>query len=412
MLDGQSVSDPLPEQIRPRRHGDTSARDAHVGPTHSEFVAPLQVCGRTRKRKNVGSATAADSGPGKRYLNALVEQPQRVDRHACYGHVELEVDGRQCLSKGRAGGDSVALPARAITLGPVDSTWDVAVDALMLWQGNGQSLPLFLNSSGGVALDAQDLQTQTGAGVRIGAIRQVGETHAIEGNYFQARPFDAMIRTPATGEPFELVNAGDLPPWGDIATAAVTTGGSIQSAEINWRKQESWSPITWLVGFRWVELDSQSKVDYLFSSTGGGDIATDAGNNLYGGQFGADMLFWNAGGRWRVNGVGKAGIFYNSVAYQRSSAGLTLQDGSTVPIGSTSATADQTSFFGEAGLNATWWATNWLAWRVGYSVFWAGGVAVATDQIPLNNYGDGTASINTNGSVLLHGMTTGIEARW
>jgi hypothetical protein len=292
--------------------------------------------------------------------------------------------------------------------------WDVTVDAMLLWQGNAQSLPLFLDSTGDVGLNAQSLQTETGAGARVGLIRRLGYSHAIEGNYFQARPFSAEGRAPESGGPYELTNTGDLS-FNDIAKASVTTGGWIQSAEINLRKQETWSPITWLAGFRWVELNSQASIDYDFTNPdpfGSGDIDTNVGNNLYGAQFGADMLFWNAGGRWRINGIGKAGIFYNSASFQRSTAGFFYQDGTPFPIGTVAATADQTAFFGEVGLNSTYWITNWLAWRAGYTVMWAAGVAVAAEQFPLNSFGDGTASINTNGSVLLHGVTTGIEARW
>jgi hypothetical protein len=201
----------------------------------------------------------------------------------------------------------------------------------------------------------------------------------------------------------------------DIQSATVTSSGWIQSAELNWRKNECWSPITWLAGFRWVELNSQANIDYAFANPtpyGSGSLDTNVGNNLYGGQVGADMRLWNKGGKWRVNGLGKAGIFYNSASFQRSTAGFITETGDVYPLGSVSATADQTSFFGEVGLNSTYWITNWLAWRAGYTVMWAAGVAVAPEQFPLNNFGDGTASINTNGSVLLHGVTTGIEARW
>jgi hypothetical protein len=292
--------------------------------------------------------------------------------------------------------------------------WDLTVDAMLLWQGNAQSLPLFLDSTGNVGLDAQELQTDAGAGVRVGLIRRVNATHAIEGNYFQARPFNAEGKVPESGGPYELANTGDIT-FNDIAKASVATGGWIQSAEINWRKHESWSPITWLAGFRWVELNSRAEIDYDFVNPdpfGSGSIDTDVGNNLYGGQLGIDMLFWNSGGRWRVNGIGKAGVFYNSASFQRSSAGFFYQDGTPFPIGTVAATADQTAFFGEVGLNSTYWITSWLAWRAGYTVMWAAGVAVAPEQFPLNSFGDGTAGINTNGSVLLHGVTTGIEARW
>jgi hypothetical protein len=299
--------------------------------------------------------------------------------------------------------------------GACKPVWDLQVDALMLWQGNSQSLPLFLNSEGGDALDAGDLQTQTGAGVRIGLVRSIDERYAIEGNYFQARPFNAEQSIPADGGPYELTNTGDLL-FNDIESARVTANSSISSAELNWRKQECWSPITWLAGFRWVEWNSQANIDYDFTNPdpfGSGSINTNVGNNLYGGQIGGDMRFWNAGGNWRVNGLGKAGVFYNSASFQRSTAGFVTSEGDDYPLGTVAATADQVSFFGEVGLNSTYWITNWLAWRAGYSVFWLSGVAVAPEQFPLNNFG-GTepTTINTNGSVLLHGVTTGIEARW
>jgi hypothetical protein len=286
----------------------------------------------------------------------------------------------------------------------------------MLWQGNAQSLPLFLDTDGGTAYNAQNLQTEMAAGVRVGAIRTVGDRYAIEGNYFQARPFNATGYAPPSGGPYTLTNTGDLV-FNDIESATVTSSGWIQSAEVNWRKNERWSPITWLAGFRWVELNSQANVDYQFANTdpnafGSGSINTNVGNNLYGGQMGADMRLWNKGGRWRANAVGKAGIFYNAASFQRSSAGFITNAGEPFPLGTVAATADQTSFFGEVGLNSTYWITNWLAWRAGYTVMWAAGVAVAPQQLPLNSFGDGTASINTNGSVLLHGVTTGIEARW
>ena len=295
--------------------------------------------------------------------------------------------------------------------------WNVTVDALMLWQGNAQSLPLFLDTAGGTAFNAQDLQTQMGSGVRVGAIRTVGERYAIEGNYFQARPFNATGYAPQSGGPYTLTNTGNLA-FADIESATVSSSGWIQSAELNWRKNECWSPITWLAGFRWVELNSQANVDYRFANTdpsayGTGTIDTNAGNNLYGGQMGADVRLWNKGGRWRANAVGKAGVFYNAASFQRSTAGFVTNNGVPSSLGTVAATADQTSFFGELGMNSTYWITDWLAWRAGYTVMWAAGVAVAQQQLPLNYFGSsGTATIDTNGSVLLHGVTTGIEARW
>jgi hypothetical protein len=77
----------------------------------------------------------------------------------------------------------------------------------------------------------------------------------------------------------------------------------------------------------------------------------------------------------------------------------------------------QASFFGEVGANATVELTNWLSWRVGYTLFWLSGVATPANQLSVVTLDPGTGTtvangINTSGSVLLHGVTTGVEARW
>jgi hypothetical protein len=127
------------------------------------------------------------------------------------------------------------------------------------------------------------------------------------------------------------------------------------------------------------------------------------GNDLYGGQIGADLGLWNSGSRFTVNGLGKAGAFYNH-AYQRS-VGFQSDDIVSVSDGA----QDGVAFFGEVGVNASLALTRWLSWRAGYSFFWLSGVAVPTNQFASLDGGD---ALNRSGSVLLHGVTTGLEARW
>jgi hypothetical protein len=191
--------------------------------------------------------------------------------------------------------------------------------------------------------------------------------------------------------------------------AQVLTNGSIQSAELNWRRRECWCPVTWLAGFRWVQWNQQMRIIEHLDGSPYSSFTTETGNDLYGGQGGMELGLWNSGGPFTVTGVGKAGIFYNS-AYQRSA----YQDPGYA--NSAAAVADQTAFFGEVGVNGSLKLTDWLAWRLGYVLFWINGVAVPADQLSTTNLNDATppvgATINTNGSVLLHGVTTGLEARW
>ena len=121
------------------------------------------------------------------------------------------------------------------------------------------------------------------------------------------------------------------------------------------------------------------------------------------------LMLWQgniASGPFTVNGIGKAGAFYNN-AYQRTSY--------TDPaFTAAAATADRIAFFGELGVNGNLRLTDWLSWRLGYSLFWLSGVAVPANQLSTTNLAavPPAATINANGSVLLHGVTTGLEARW
>jgi hypothetical protein len=272
--------------------------------------------------------------------------------------------------------------------------WQVQVDALMLWQGNIASVPL-LESDGDTILDAADAQTAMSTGVRTGVLYHFSECVAMEGNYFNVRPFTAT----------ELADfdSADLP---FLPGSPTVTGGAwlvnkanIQSAEWNLRWKEGPGPLTWLAGFRWVEWNQWMSLD------SSGDVASQTGNDLYGGQIGADLALWNGGGPVQVHGVGKAGLFYNN-AFQRTWTNL---PGSG--LNGVFGERDLTSFFGEVGINASYWISQKWAWRLGYSFFWLSGVAVPANQLGVADVGT-ARSINGSGSVLLHGLTTGLEARW
>lgn len=296
--------------------------------------------------------------------------------------------------------------------------WTVQVDALMLWRGNIASRPLLSRYDpvttviGPTALNANQAQPAMTAGPRVGLIYSLSQVHAIEGNYFQARPFAGQATT-GPGSFVENNLAGFSFPVDTttvLDSSTLFTRASIQSAELNWRRRTAWRPITWLAGFRWVEWDEQMRIDQTALAGGYGSLfRTDTINNLYGGQLGIDLGLWT-GSRFNVNGVGKAGVFLN-----RAGQASSFQD-SFGYSDAMRAQADGTAFFGEIGVNGSLQLTQWLAWRVGYAAFWLSGVATPANQLavtnlnPLNPAPPG--GLNTNGSVLLQGVTTGLEARW
>jgi hypothetical protein len=290
--------------------------------------------------------------------------------------------------------------------------WCAQVDSLVLWQGQVPSMPLLIGPTGLVALDANEAQTSATPGFRAGLVRCLSDCTSIEGNYLWARPFQSNTRVPPTAGFYSTTNLADLT-FTDLVNASMQTQAQFQGAEINWRYGTG-GIFTWLTGFRWVQWDQQSTIAYNYAPTGGvpggqGSIAGQVANDLYGWQFGGLMRLWDRGGRWNVRGVGKAGVYYNQ-AWQQTA----VFDGRipVPPNNPVSASGSTTSFVGEVGVNSTLWITQWLAWRLGYSWFWLTDVAVPQSQFPVSSIGDQTAAVSLNDTVLVHGVTTGLEICW
>ena len=312
------------------------------------------------------------------------------------------------------GGNTEACPDVCLT-DNCCPTWEAQVDALFLWQGNIPSRPLYVDTAtGATALDANQLYGPAAIAPRYAFIYNRDQCRAIEVNYFQVWGFNGQQQLGP-----QLDSAGDgvyspanlvSPPYSSVAGAIVKSSAHIQSFEVNLRRTDG-GMIQWISGFRWVEWGQQLDIsDALVAGGGliGGDIINvNTLNSLYGWQWGGDMMLWNAG-RWlRVNGIGKAGVYYNHQAAQNTYYNDYINTPNTF-----SGANDTVSFVGETGINASLALTNWLSWRAGYTCFWLGGVATSARQLGLTDTITGTTSVNTNGSVFLHGVTTGLEARW
>ena len=305
---------------------------------------------------------------------------------------------------------------------PCCPKWIIQTDALFLWQNNIASRSLFLDSAtGATVLDSNDISPSVGIGPRIALFHNFNQCNAFEANYFIVQSLTGTASLPSPG-PYEQGSLHGLV-YSDITDATVDTDSQIQSLELNFRQRKGFA--TLLTGFRYVQWTSTMQINDNFEAApppagAGSDVfTTTTGNELYGGQLGCDLMLWNRGQRIRVNGVGKAGVFFNQ-AFQRSNVttSATVPPAGFTPINTTlSQSIQKTSFFGEIGGNATINLTNWLSWRIGYNVFWLSGVATPANQLSVATVDPGTGNvasngINTSGSVLLHGVNTGVEARW
>jgi hypothetical protein len=294
-------------------------------------------------------------------------------------------------------------------------TWEAQVDALFLWQGNLPGRQLYVETANGAtALDANQLYAPAAIAPRYALTYHRDDCRAIEVNYFQLWGFNAqeMIGPQIDGAGEGIYTANNLvgPDYDRVASARATTSANIQSLEVNLRRTDG-GMIEWISGFRWLEWGQNLNItdNTVEEGVSSGDDLVDINtlNNLYGWQWGGDMMLWNAG-RWlRINGIAKAGVYYNHQAAQN-----TYYTDYFNPDVSAVSADDTVSFVGETGINASFALTNWLSWRTGYTCFWLGGVATPVRQLGLTNIDTGATSINTNGSVFLHGVNTGLEARW
>jgi hypothetical protein len=303
-------------------------------------------------------------------------------------------------------------------LGDACPRWTAQVDALMLWQSNVQAVPLLVldnPTNPATFLSTNQLVTDMAVGPRAALMLHVDQEHALEGNYFyvgsisSTRTFDAPL-------PQQLVWDGilNIAQFGNIDSGTVTANGEIQSFELNWRHRHCGSPITWLVGFRWVEWnESLTLADSYSSRSGFGDdlLLLETGNDLYGAQLGMDAILLTLGNVIRFNGVAKAGVYGND-----ATASTFVQTDRPLfgPPRTFSGTTTQTGFFGEIGINGAVRLSEHFFWRAGYNFFWLSGVAVASQQLGTVNAAADPAqgAVTAGSSVFLQGVNTGIEFIW
>jgi hypothetical protein len=290
-------------------------------------------------------------------------------------------------------------------------TWAIQVDALMLWQNAIPGRPLYLDSATrATALDANDLQTPVTIDPRYAILYHADDCRSLEVNYFNLWGFEGQAVAPPVAGGYEMNDLAGLN-FTDLDTAEASSQASIKSLEFNLRRR-GWGDVEWLTGFRWMEWNQSLVMSDTYSTpTPGSDlIGVGTVNNLYGWQWGGDMMLWNRGDRLRVNGIAKAGVYYNHQAGQVTT--YTTDRALPTVIGDAD---DTVAFVGETGIMASYSLTNWLAVRLGYTFFWLGGVATPADQLDETIVDPSLtpeAKVSPYGSVFLQGVQTGVEARW
>lgn len=312
--------------------------------------------------------------------------------------------------------------------------WTMRTDAILMWRSAPRNRPLFTSFNpvadtvGPQSLNADTLESDVLVAPRLSLFRNDGCGNALEATYLYAGNFYSERTLPVVRDGYVTAAPGIYGnTWGPagtaLNTASATLLGNLQSAELNARSSIFGGQAQFLTGFRWLQWNEHLLMTDSFSSPPPPAPVTDAGsdlysthcfNNLFGGQIGIDALLLTTRQNIRVDGLVKAGAYYNS-ATQKSTYGYfsnaPFSFGSQFRNGSPAAA----SFVGEVGLTAVVPLRHNLDFRCGYFGLWIEGLAQPTNQLStqtLTQFDPPRGTLDTTGGVILQGLSLGLEGRW
>lgn len=313
--------------------------------------------------------------------------------------------------------------------------WRWRAEALALWRSSPRSRPLFsfveAGEVTGPALNADQLVSDPLAAPRLSLFRDDGCGPILEANYLWAGNFYSQRTLPfvqdgyATSPPGILGNV-----WGptvdpaddtSLNAAQATLVANLQTAEVNIRERFLRGLAQFIVGFRWLQwnesLQMQDSYDFPAESGqvfGSDFYQTDCFNNLYGGQIGIDAVLYGAPSGFRVDGLVKAGAYYND-ATQRSTYAFVDTSPDDFTTSNRLGSPDGAAFVGEVGLTAVIPVHCNLDLRIGYFGLWIEGLAQPTNQLSkqtLTRFDPPSGTLDKTGDALLQGLSLGLEGRW
>jgi hypothetical protein len=296
---------------------------------------------------------------------------------------------------------------------PIWSHWTVNFDALLWRRSTPSGMPLARTTTLPVP-DAANLTFDHEGGPRLAIIRRGISGWDVELNYMGIESWHSPLVMPEDADPRI---PGDDP--GGLYTQDVNlfVGGlaidyrtTLHSEELNFRRalNQTW---TGLVGFRALQLHERYDTVDIFGFPFY-TISTD--NRLYGFQVGGEGRVFGTE-RFGLLTVFKAGLFENN-SEQLTTDFSGILAGPTSPSDLT-ASDNQASFMGEIGLWGIIRISETIFIRAGYNIMWIDDVALAVKQIPENEFVTfglhrPLEGIATDGHLVIHGASLGVELSW
>jgi hypothetical protein len=278
--------------------------------------------------------------------------------------------------------------------------WTLQAGAVILARTSRSAVLLQNTVTGDALLNTSDLATPWAAGPDISLRRWLADGDSVDIRFFAVDGWNSRANLSTS----PIWNFPTNPPLFGLGVADVSVfyATRLYSTEINWnRPANDW--LTWLVGFRWIELYENLGYNANFGGNAA-QVNFQTANRLYGGQLGATAAILNQGA-WRVDGIFKGGLYGNA-----ATGGMVV----TQSIGPSFLASDksgQVAFVGDIGVVAVYQWTENLALRGGYQLLWLDGVALAPDQVAATQII--TASgIDSKGDAFYHGALLGVQVAW
>jgi hypothetical protein len=276
------------------------------------------------------------------------------------------------------------------------ANWHVSADAIFLGRSTPGGGAIFATNPGLAPMaSGSDFDFGWDAGIDFAVTRRLAN-----GNSLQVRFFTLdSVANDTFVTPGNFIGGGFTGPGGTTIVGRYVT--SLDNNEINWR--HVWSErITWLVGFRWIEL--QDDLMYRIGPVARGEY--NYRNHMYGGQVGLDWLVLEGCGPWEVNAIGKLGLFGNF-----TEGGI--YEFGPGPIGTFNTTESGTSFVAELGITGTYHVTEQCGLRIGYEFLFLNNLGLASDAASTSITNPSLLAANVyRGDVFYHGLTAGVEYAW
>jgi hypothetical protein len=277
--------------------------------------------------------------------------------------------------------------------------WTVSVGAVFLHRSRLDRAVIATPPTGtpGVLLNGSDFDFGTGAGPDVSIMRRTNRGLIWEARYFNDRSAEDTFGIP-TVTSFRIAGIGVTILGGGPINARYQT--LLDSSEVNVHKPFG-DRVTFLAGFRWVELHDSVRVDLATPAT---FVNWDDNNHMYGGQVGTRIAFTDPGNPLSLTCALKGGVYYNDADNVFTS---------TI-VGGATGEDQTTAFVGDFNFTAGYQLTSHISIQGGYQILWLDNVAIAADsaatttQIP----GGTSSPVDADGRLWYHGATAGFVVTW